>query len=818
MTLKAFLLCLLSPLVFAGTYTIATVAGGTECGDGGPAILAQLGAPEGLVIDRAGDIYVADSIDHRVRRISSTGIVTTVAGDGYPGFRGDGGPAQTARLNAPYGLAADAAGNLYIADLGNGRIRKVSPDGIIQTIAGGPGTALRQPRNLALDSAGNLYFSDFSDHRVYRITPAGVITPIAGLGWPGSVKDSESIQAALAPLRGPAGLAFDRSGALYIADSGNHRIRKIQNGWMTTLAAPPDYLNTPTGIAFDASGRIYIADKGAGAVFRLTPPVAWIGGSGATAVLTEPRDIVFDASGNLYIADTRPGPRHSIGVIRRIDSSSRISTFAGGAAFRSPGDDGPPTSAHLDTPSALALDALGNLYIADRNDHRVRKVASGVITTVAGIGFPGSGGDGGFAIRAQLNQPEGIALDSAGNLWVTESAANRLRRVTAGGYIDTISAGVLNSPSGIAVDTAGNAYIADTGAQVVRKVGPDGRVFTLEPVSAVLENPTGVCLDPNGNLYVADTGHRVIFKVTPDGVISPLGAGVVDSPARVALDAEGNLYIADPAGHRVYRLTPNGEVAALAGTGARGYSGDGGPALSAELNEPADVAVDSSGNVFIADRGNGLVRKLTPDPLPPPPEVQHDAPEVASLVNSASLLPGAVAPGELATLFGSALGPGGTQVLFDGQSATLLYVDAGQINLQVPDGIAGRPSAEIEVRTGAGSLRLIVPVTDASPGIFTLAAGRGQATAVNEDGTPNSAAHPAPPGSVVTLYATGEGRTLPPLLTIAGRSAPILSSASVAGLLEIHAKVSEFSPPGPQPVMLFVGSALSQFDVTLAIR
>jgi uncharacterized protein (TIGR03437 family) len=119
---------------------------------------------------------------------------------------------------------------------------------------------------------------------------------------------------------------------------------------------------------------------------------------------------------------------------------------------------------------------------------------------------------------------------------------------------------------------------------------------------------------------------------------------------------------------------------------------------------------------------------------------------------------------------------------------------------------------------GAGSLRLIVPVTDASPGIFTLAAGRGQATAVNEDGTPNSAAHPAPPGSVVTLYATGEGRTLPPLLTIAGRSAPILSSASVAGLLEIHAKVSEFSPPGPQPVMLFVGSALSQFDVTLAIR
>jgi len=820
---KVILLALLAALAPAApqvTYTISTFAGGAECGDGGPAARAQLGSPEGLAIDHAGNLYIADAVDHRVRRISPAGIITTVAGNGYPGFRGDGGPAQAAQLNAPYGLAVDAAGNLYLADLGNARIRKISPDGIIQTIAGGgvAGLTLSQPRNLALDATGNLYLSDFGSHRVLRISPAGIVSSVAGTGLPGLIDDGASVPATLAPLRSPAGLAVAPLGALYIADSGNHRVRKIVDGWMTTLPVPSGLLNTPTGLALDAAGALYVAAKGSSLILKLTPVFTRIAGNGIAgysgdggpailASLTAPRDMAFDAAGNLYVADARAGLKYSVGVVRRISALGMISTFAAGVTFHAPGDGGPATSGHLDAPSALALDAAGSLYIADRDDHRVRKVLSGVIVTLAGIGLPGSGGDGGFAIRAQLNQPQGIALHPSGDIWVTESAGNRLRRITALGFIDTISADLLSSPSGIAIDAAGAGYVADTLNHVIRKVGADGSFSSLD---VPLDLPTGVSLDSAGNLYIADSGAPAILKVTPGGVLSTVAAGGVGTPTRVALDAENNLYIADTPNHRVLKLTSAGVIATIAGAGSPGYSGDGGPALSAELNQPADVAVDSFGNVFIADRGNGVVRKLTPNPLPPAPIGQPASLDVASIVNAASMLPGAIAPGELVTLFGAAFEPGATQVLFDGQPGALLYLDAGQINLQAPDSIAAHPTVEIEVRTPAGAVRLIVPVAQASPGLFPVA--------VNEDGAINFPSQPALMGSVVTLYATGEGKFLPLSLAIAGQPAVIVSAGSAGGVLEIHAKVPESCPTGNQPVVLTVGAASSQAGFTLALR
>jgi uncharacterized protein (TIGR03437 family) len=810
-------MALASPAV---TYTISTIAGGTECGDGGAAALAQLGSPEGLAVDQAGNLYIADAVDHRVRRVSSAGIITTVAGNGYPGFRGDGGPAREAQLNAPYGLAVDAAGSLYIADLGNDRIRKVSSDGVIQTIAGGgvAGLTLSQPRNLALDAAGNLYISDFGGHRVFRLSPAGFVSPVAGTGSVGSIDDGASVQASLAPLRSPAGLAVDVSGAVYIADSGNHKVRKVLNGWMTTVPVPSGLLYTPTGLALDAAGGLYVAAKGSSLVLKLAPVLARVAGNGypgysgdggpaVLANLTGPRDIVFDAAGNLYVADARAGLKYSIGVVRRVSVLGMISTFAAGATFRAPGDGGPPTSAHLDAPSALALDAASNLYVADRDDHRVRRVSASVIVTLAGIGFPGSGGDGGFAICAQLDQPEGIALHPSGDIWISESAGNRLRRITALGFIDTISADLLRSPSGIAIDAAGVGYVADTLNRVVRKVGAGGS-FSVLDVS--LDQPTGVSLDSAGNLYIADSGAPAILKVTPSGVLSTVAASGAGTPTRVALDAENNLYIADTSHHRVLKLTPVGVIATIAGTGSPGYSGDGGPALSAELDEPADVAVDSSGNVFIADRGNGVVRKLTPSPLPPAPVGQPATLDVASIVNAASMLPGAIAPGELVTLFGAAFQPGATQVLFDAQPAALLYVDPSQINLQAPDSITGGPTVEIEVRTPAHAVRLIVPAAEANPGLFRVA--------VNENGSLNSPSQPALAGSVVTLYATGEGKSLPLSLAIAGQPAVIVSARSAGGVLEIHAKIPEGCPLGEQPVVLTAGRASSQPGVTLTLH
>lgn len=814
------LLPALAPAAPQITYTISTFAGGTERGDGGPAVRAQLGSPEGLAIDPAGNLYIADAVDHRVRRISAAGIITTVAGNGYPGFRGDGGPAQAAQLNAPYGLAVDAAGNLFIADLGNARIRKVSPDGVIQTIAGGGvgGLTLSQPRNLALDAAGNLYLSDFGSHLVLRISTAGIVSSIAGTGSPGSIEDGASVPATLAPLRSPAGLAVDHSGALYIADSGNHRVRKIADGWMTTLAVPGDLLNTPTGLALDAADALYVAAKGSGLILKLTPVFARIAGNGIAgysgdggpailASLTGPRDLAFDAAGNLYVADARAGLKYSIGVVRRVSALGWISTFAAGTTFRDPGDGGPATMAHLEAPSSLALNAAGNLYIADRDDHRLRIVAAGAIGTLAGIGFAGSGGDGGYAIRAQLNQPEGIALHPFGDIWVTETAGNRLRRITALGFIDTISADLLSSPSGVAIDAAGAGYVADTENHVIRRVGADGGLSVLD---VALDRPTGVSLDAVGNLYIADSGAAAILKVTPGGVLSTVAASGVGTPIRVAVDAENNLYIADTSFHRVLKLTPAGVIATIAGSGVPGYSGDGGPAVSAELNEPADVAVDSFGNVFIADRGNGVVRKLTPDPLPPEPIDQPASLEVVSIVNAASMLSGAIVAGELVTLFGAAFEPGATEVLFDGQPGALLYLDAGQINLQAPDSIGARPTVEIEVRTPAGEVRLILPVAPASPGMFPVA--------VNEDGSLNTPSQPAPIGSVVTLYATGEGKSLPLSLTIAGEPAVIVSASGAGGVLVISARVPESCPPGNQPVVLTAGAASSQRGFTLVLH
>ena len=810
------LLPALAPAAPPVTYTISTFAGGAECGDGGPATRAQLGSPEGLAQDHAGNLYIADAVDHRVRRISPAGIITTVAGNGYPGFRGDGGPAQAAQLNSPYGLAVDGAGNLYIADLGNARIRKVSPDGIIDTIAGGgvAGLTLSQPRNVALDAGGNLYLSDFGNHRVLRISPARGVSIVAGAGLAGSIDDGASVQATLAPLRSPAGLAVDSSGALYIADSGNHRVRKIVDGWMTTIPVPNGLLNTPTGLALDAAGALYVAAKGSGLVLKLTPALARIAGNGIAgysgdggpailASLTGPRDLAFDAAGNLYVADARAGLKYSVGVVRRISAPGMITTFAAGAAFRSPGDGGPATSAHLEAPSALALDAAGSLYIGDRDDHRVRVVAAGVIGTLAGIGFAGSGGDGGFAIRAGLNQPEGIALHPSGDIWVTESAGNRLRRITALGFIDTISADLLSAPSGVVIDAAGDGYVADTLNHAIRKFGSDGGSSVLD---VALDRPTGVSLDSDGNLYIADSGAAVILKLSAGGRVTNVAASGVGTPTRVALDSGNNLYIADTANHRVLKLTPAGVIATIAGAGTPGYSGDGGPALSAELNEPADVAVDSVGNVFIADRGNGMVRKLTPNPLPP----GAIALDVSSVVNAASMLPGAIAPGELLTLFGAAFEPGATQVHFDGQPGALLYVDAGQINLQAPDSIAASATVEIEVGTPAGAVRLIRPVAQASPGLFPVA--------VNEDGSLNSSSQPAPMGSVVTLYATGEGKSLPLSLAIAGQPALIVSAGSSGGVLGIRARVPDSCPTGNQPVVLTAGGLSSQTGFVLALR
>ena len=870
-------------------HTIRTIAGSDFVGDGGPAVNALLFAPECVARDSAGNLYVADPADHRVRKISPSGLITTVAGDGQPGFRGDGGPAHLARLDAPYGLAADAAGNLYIADYGNGRVRRVATDGTIRTVAGGgaseasagsdSATAVRLmgPRNLALDSAGDLYISDFRDHRIYRLSPDGRIEWIAGTGTPGMAGNGGP--ALYAQLSYPAGLALDRAGNLYIADSGNRRVRRLAAGVLSTLNVPVT-LELPTGLAFDAAGNLYIADRGR--IVKLS-----LSGSASTLPLAA-RDLVVDQAGNLYVASGAP-------QVTRLSPSGAVTVIAGATIQpRFWGDGGPATNARLDSPSGLALGPDGSLYIADTGNGRIRKVdPAGVITTIAGAGRSGATGEALTALTARLFYPVAIALDAAGGLYIADSLVSRIRYLSPAGFINTAAGtGVagfsgdgagptsqVNSASGLAAGRDGRLYIADTGNHRIRVLSPSGMLGSVAgrglrgyagdggpALQALFDSPAGLALDRQGNLYIADRMNHVIRKLTPEGLVTTVaGSGYrgfsgdggpatqarLNHPVAVAVDDQGNLYIADTENNRVRMVDTGGVIRTIAGDGMAGFEGDGGPALQARLRWPAALAVDSLGNVYVADRDNHRVRVLSPAIEPAP--IQLSAAEV---LHAASLRPGPVAPGQLVSIQGPGIGPeteagpqfdaggrlltqlNGVEVLWDGKPGPLLYVRRDEITAQAPYALAAQKETVLEVRRrGQLAFSAVLPVVEAAPALF---ASNGHVAALNEDGTPNSPENPASRGAIVTLFATGTGLTepaseegrpavaplpkpaLPVQLFVGVHPAEILFAGSAPGLvgvLQINARIpGGFLPAGLLPVELRVGEHRSPPGVVIAVR
>ena len=612
--------------------TIATIAGIGEAvlhRDGSTATSVQLAAPVWVTVDAAGNLYIVDEANHRVRRVDRAGVITTVAGTGVWGYSGDGGPATAAQLHYPQGVAVDATGNLYIADQLNHRVRRVDRAGVITTVAGtgvwgysgdgGPATAaqLHYPQGVAVDATGNLYIADQLNHRVRRVDRAGVITTVAGTGVWGYSGDGGP--ATGAQLDHPQGVAVDAAGNLYIGDSGNERVRRVDRaGVITTVAGT------------DAGGAV--GD----------------GGPATDAQLASPGGVAVDRLGNLYIGDSGSAR------VRRVDPAGVITTVAGTGVSGYSGDGGPATNAQLTWPAGVAVDRLGNLYIVDRENYRVRRVdRAGVITTVAGTGGGGPVGDGGPATSAALNQPGGMVVDGLGNLFIAENANHRVRRVDPAGVITTVAGtGVaghsgdggpaasarLGFPEGVVVDAAGNLYIADSGNHRVRRVDRAGVITTVAgtgvwgysgdggpATGAQFRGPEGVAVDGAGNLYIADSGNHRVRRVDRAGVITTVaGMGVwgysgdggpatnaqLTWPADVAVDRLGNLYIVDRENYRVRRVDPAGVITTVAGTGVAGHSGDGGPAASSRLNAPEGVVVDAAGNLYIADSGNHRVRRV----------------------------------------------------------------------------------------------------------------------------------------------------------------------------------------------------------------
>lgn len=502
---------------FAGSF------GGRGTADG-TGSAARFGLPEGVVVDGAGTVYVADTQNHTIRKVAPGGVVTTLAGLG--GSRGAAdGTGSAARFYNPAGVAVDAAGTVYVADTYNNTIRRVTPDGVVTTIAG-----------------RSSIFPTFAD----------------GTG-------------SAARFNSPAGLAIDMAGVLYVADSGNHRIRKVtRDGIVTTLASG---FAAPNGVAVDAAGNVYVADTYSHTIRKVTPGgavttlagLAGVAGStdgvGSAARFRFPEGVAVDAAGTVYVADSENS------IVRTVLPDGTVTTLAGVPHARG-SEDGVGGAARFDRPRGIGVDAGGTVFIADTQSHTIRTVTpGGVVTTRVGWAAV-AGSVNGTGSAARFNFPKGVAVDAAHTVYVADRDNHVIRKVTAAGVVTVLAgqAGVaggvdgtggaarFDRPEGVAVDTAGTIYVADTGTSTIRRVTPAGEVTTIAGLTgapgyadgtgsaARFNEPRGLAVDSGGNLVVADSSNHRIRKVTPGGVVTTLPGGY-SFPSAVAVDAAGTVYI-----------------------------------------------------------------------------------------------------------------------------------------------------------------------------------------------------------------------------------------------------------------------------------
>ena len=533
----------------------------------GPADFAQFNNAVAVATDASGNVYVADGLT--IRKISTDRIVSTLAGNpNASGFTD--GTGSAARFSGASGVAVDGAGNVYVADQSNSTIRKITSAGVVTTLAGTPGVTgnadgtgnaaqFYYPTAIAVDVSGdNIYVAQSYNHTIRKVTSAGVVTTLAGT--PG-VAGSADGNGSAALFNKPQGLAVDGSGNVYVADTNNGLIRKITSGGEVTTLAAVGTVGYPglVGVAVGGNGVIYVADSYS---------------------------------------------------IRNVTSEGVVTTF-----FGTPGQ----YTGYYSFPSGLAVDGNGNVYIA--NSYSVVKVSSTGVFSEYASHETAQGDQDGTGVAARFNGPVGIAADDLGNAYVADVFNNRLRKVTSAGVVTTLLGG-FNQPYGLARDGAGNLYVADTENNIVRKVSTGGVVTTL---AGGFNKPQAVAVDGSGNVYVADTNNHVIRKIASGGGVSILagtrglpgtangtgGEARFNSPMGVAVDGFGNVYVADTYNNCIRKITSSGVVTTLAGR--VGYQNAGyadGIGTAAEFIGPYGLTVDGSGNLYVAD-GNNTIRKVT---------------------------------------------------------------------------------------------------------------------------------------------------------------------------------------------------------------
>ncbi len=625
-------LALLTPGVRAQVGTISTIAGGGP--NNLPKLSANIGFIFGIARDPSSNFYLVAPDSARVFKISSTGTLTIFAGTGIDGYSGDGGPATSAQVGAPEGVAADTVGNVFIADTNNAVIRMVNAAGTISTVAGNttdtlcanalnnlgdgcPATSsyLGEPIDVFVDAAGDIFISDVFDYRVREVfcantavtcTPptgftAGDIYTVAGGATANCANATDSIgdncPATAAMLFGPQGLFVDGSGNLYIADTVNSVIREVSaaTGIIQTIAGTPK-----------SAG--YSGDNG--------PAVS--------AQLSYPYDVFVDGSGDIFIADTDNQRIREVGGPASGFSGTIKTVVGGGTGCAAEtdvyGDGCPATAAILEYPEGLALDSTGDLFIADTSDELIREVSGGTIEVYAGNGTSSYSGDGFPATDGALNDPDSVSVDQSGDIFIADSENQIIREVNGSTTNLSTFAGTPGQeneelcdppitgsqfcvPMGVLVDAFGNVFIADSLDEVVWEVPAGSNQINLiaglndeeicndttlgdgcPATMAVLSTPEGLAIDSAGNLYIADSRDdviRVVYCVNPALTCTP------------------------PTGFQA------GYINTVAGTPQDyGYGGDGGPATSAQLAYPTGVTVDLAGNLYIADNQNGILREV----------------------------------------------------------------------------------------------------------------------------------------------------------------------------------------------------------------
>ncbi|HEY8026348.1 MAG TPA: DUF4214 domain-containing protein [Burkholderiaceae bacterium] len=600
------------------TELLAGAMGGPGDMDGTTAN-ARFNQPQGVACDSQGNIYVADSLNNTIRKIAANGTVSTFVGS--PGVAGaTDGNAATALFSFPTSLAVDPAGNLFVSDTGNDTIRKVTPSGIVSTVAGqaglrgyadgaGAAATFNYLGGITIDGAGNLLVID--TFAVRKITPSGSVTTFAGATNVNGDVDGTGTAARFHYL---GAIAIDKSGNFYVTDTVSNDVRKI----------------TPAAVVTTLAG---LAGTGGSA-----------DGTGSAARFAYPYGVAADAAGNVYVSE------RSNDLIRKITPAGVVTRFSGVIPLVQDSADGGLNAASFNQPAGICFDPAGNLLVADTGNSLIRKISpASDVTTVAGV-RPNAAHVDGAGASARFNGPGNMTTDNVGNIYVTEFDYT-IAKVTPAGIVTTFAGDVgvngaldgtgtaarFNGVAGVVGDAFGNIFLTDSGNDVVRKIDSNGVVSTLAGTfgatgstngvgqAARFSSLGGITIDSNGNLYVADTYNAQIRKITPDGSVSTYAGSFEQlnptngfrtsatffQPRAIVADLAGNIYVSD-GNNTVRKIDASGNVTTVAGAaGVEGYAD--GPGSSALFNSPGDLCADAKGNIYVVDYLNLVVRKISPD-------------------------------------------------------------------------------------------------------------------------------------------------------------------------------------------------------------